>query len=142
MIVDANLLLYAVDSDSPHHRAASRWWTEALNGSVAIGLPWQTIGAFVRIATNPRVYQRPLSGLAAWGHVDDWLAAEPTWIPPATEETARLYGILAAQVDITGNLVTDAMLAAIAMERGVEVCSADADFARFPGVRWSNPLVP
>lgn len=142
MIVDANLLLYAIDSSSRFHVAAAAWLESVLNGDVAVGLPWQTIGAFVRISTHPRVLENPLSGAAAWSFVDEWLATAPAWIPPATEATARIYGQLCSQTSITGNLVPDAMLAALAIERGVEIVSHDADFARFPGVRWRNPIGP
>ncbi|HWL42799.1 MAG TPA: TA system VapC family ribonuclease toxin [Ilumatobacter sp.] len=140
MIVDANLLLYASDATSPFHARSAAWLIDTLDGDVAVGLPWQTLGAFVRIATNPRITTTPLTGLRAWEQVERWLAADATWIPPATGATARIYGELARRVEITANLVPDAMLAALAIENGVEVASADADFARFPGVRWHNPL--
>ncbi len=140
MIVDANLLLYAVDERSPHHEAAARWLLDALNGARRVGLPWQTIGAFLRIVTHPRVSTSPLSAGAAQDHVDRWLRAESAWIPPATAATARIYSALAVRHGITGNLVPDAQLASIAIEHGVEVASADTDFARWPEVRWNNPL--
>lgn len=140
MLLDANLLLYAVDRSSPDHDAAADWLTEILNGAERVGLPWQTIGAFLRISTHPRVTTHPLDGAAAWSHVADWLAAAPVWIPPATERTARVYERLVGARPITGNLVPDAMLAALAIEVGVEVCTADTDFGRFPEVRWRNPL--
>ena len=104
------------------------------------GLPWQTIGAFVRISTHPRVSERPLTGEQACAYVQAWLDAGPTWIPPATESTGRQYGALTRLMPITANLVTDAMLAALALEFGLELLSADGDFARFPDLRWRNPL--
>lgn len=140
MIVDANVLLYAVDRSSPYHAAAADWLTGALRGDRRVGLPWQTLGAFLRIATHPRVTARPLTADDAQSHVDDWLAAEPVWVPPATERTATVYGQLARRHHVTGNLVSDALLAALALEFGVEVVSADSDFARFVGVRWVNPI--
>ncbi len=140
MIVDANLLLYAVDESSIHNAAAASWLEEVLHGDSRVGLPWQTIGAFLRIATHPRVTERPLSAADAWRYVEDWLAAPVVWIPPATELTARVYARLCDQVEITGNLVSDAQLAALAVEHGVEMISADTDFMRFPGLRWTNPL--
>lgn len=139
MIVDANLLLYAVDSSSPHHRTASRWIEEILSGPQRVGLPWQTIGAFLRIATHPRVTTHPLDSATAWSFVRDWLAQPQVWIPPAGERTAEILGELLAQ-GLTGNLVPDAQLAALAMEHGVAVASNDSDFARFPTCRWFNPL--
>ena len=140
MIVDANLLLYAVDENSTHNAAAAAWLEETLDGDSRVGLPWQTIGAFLRIVTHPRVTENPLSGADAWRYVKDWLAVPVVWIPPATEITARVYARLCAQVEITGNLVPDAQLAALAVEHGVEIASADTDFMRFPGLRWTNPL--
>ena len=141
-MVDANLLLYAVDSGSPFNGRASAWLEEVLNGDRRVGLAWQTIGAFLRISTHPRVATNPLRSADAWGFVTDWLASDPVWIPPATERTAAVYGRLVVELDITGNLVTDAQLAALAIEHGLVVCSADTDFARFPGLRWENPLRP
>lgn len=141
MLLDANLLLYAVDARSPFNAAASAWLGGLLNGDVRVGIPWQTIGAFVRISTHPRISERPLTGEQAWGYIERWLEAAPVWIPAATEMTARRYGELAKLVSITGNLATDGLLAALALEHGLELLSADTDFARFPGLRWRNPLM-
>lgn len=140
MIVDANLLLYAVDEKSTHNPTAAVWLQETLDGDSRVGLPWQTIGAFLRIVTHPRVTENPLSGTEAWRYVQEWLAVPVVWIPPATEITARVYARLCAQVEISGNLVPDAQLAALAIEHGVEIASADTDFMRFPGIRLTNPL--
>jgi toxin-antitoxin system PIN domain toxin len=140
MIVDANLLLYAVDEASVHNAAAAAWLEETLDGDSRVGIPWQTIGAFLRIVTHPRVADNPLSPAEAWGYVAEWLAAPVVWIPPATDATARVYAKLCAQVEITGNLVPDAQPAALALEHGVEIASADTDFMRFPGLRRMNPL--
>lgn len=140
MIVDANLLLYAVDENSSHNAIAGYWLVEVLGGDSRVGLPWQTIGAFLRIATHPRIVESPLSAAEAWSYVAEWLAVPVVWIPPATETTARVYARLCEQVDITANLVPDAQLAALAIEHGVEIASADTDFMRFPGLRWTNPL--
>ena len=140
MLLDANLLLYAVDLSSPHHDHAARWLEQILNGDRRVGFPWQTIGAFVRIITHPRIARDPLTSTQAWGYIDQWLATGPAWIPPATERTARVLGSLATTMSITGNLVPDAQLAALAIEHGLEVMSADTDFAKFSDVRWRNPL--
>lgn len=140
MLVDANILLYAVDRSSGLHKPASAWLTEVLNGRRRVGLPWQSIGAFLRIVTHPRVTTNPLTGGQAWSFVEAWLDADPSWIPPATERTAAVYGELAGAVGMTGNLVPDAMLAALALEHGLTVMSADTDFGRFPGLAWDNPL--
>lgn len=140
MLVDANLLLYAVDSTSAPHEKASDWLVDALHGDRRVGLPWQTIGAFLRISTHPRVMADPLSAAAAWAYVEAWLAAAPTWIPPASERTAAVLGRLVTRTPATANLVTDALLAALAIEHGLVVQTADTDFGRFPDVRWENPL--
>jgi toxin-antitoxin system PIN domain toxin len=140
MLLDANLLLYATDSNSPNYERAAAWLTETLNGNRRVGLPWQTIGAFLRISTHPRIATTPLAPTEAWSYVESWLAADPVWVPPATERTAQVLADLVQEVGATGNLVTDAQLAALALEHGLTVLSADTDFARFPGLRWANPL--
>lgn len=140
MLLDANLLLYSVDRRSPSFEAASRWLEDVLNGVQRVGVPWQTIGAFLRISTHPRVSANPLSGERAWTFVRSWLSCDPVWIPPATERTAAVLERLVRDTPATGNLVTDAQLAALAIEHGLVLCSADTDFARFAGLRWRNPL--
>ena len=142
MLVDANLLLYATDSSSPDHEIASSWLTTALNGDRRVGIPWQSIGAFLRISTHPRVVRHPFTGAQAWSIARNWLSADPVWIPPATERTARTYGQLSESFSITANLVPDAQLAALAIEHGLTIYSADSDFARFPGLNWVNPMRP
>ena len=139
MIVDANLLLYAVDQNSPHHQSASAWVESVMSGPKRIGLPWQTIGAFLRIVTHPRVTTNPLDSATAWGFVSEWLVQPQVWIPPAGERTAQILGRLLAD-GVTGNLIPDAQLASLAIEYGVPVASNDSDFARFPECRWFNPL--
>ena len=140
MLLDANLLLYAVDARSPHHQAAAEWLESTLNGDQRVGIPWQTIGAFLRISTHPRVWPNPLSAEEALRYTSAWLDAEVVWIPPATAQTARVLRDLAQRYHVTGNLVTDAQLAALAIEHGLELLSADTDFARFKELRWRNPL--
>jgi uncharacterized protein len=140
MLVDANLLIYAVDSTSPYNAEASEWLESILNGDRRVGIPWQTIGAFLRITTHPRITTTPLQAEAAWAFVDRWLSADPSWIPPATESTAAVLASVLARTPMTGNLIPDAQLAALAIEHGLVVYSADTDFVRFPDVRWHNPL--
>lgn len=142
MLIDANLLLYATDETSERYAAAAEWLEATLNGDRRVGIPWQSIGAFLRISTHPRVAIRPLKGTEAWNFVNDWMQADPVWIPPATERTASVLAGLMRSVPVTGNLVTDAQLAALALEHGLAVYSADSDFARFPGLEWVNPLQP
>lgn len=141
MLLDANLLLYAVDARSPHNEAAATWLAAALNGDRRVALPWQTIGAFLRIITHPRVTRHPLTGTEAWAFAQAWLDAPPTWVPPATERTAAILAELHGQMAVTGNLVPDAQLAALAIEHGLTVMTADTDFGRFPDLDWRNPLV-
>ncbi len=140
MLLDANLLLYAVHKGADRHDAAAAWLTEQLNGSRRVGLPWSSLGAFLRISTHPRAFPRPLSPATAWERVSDWLAAPVAWTPEPGPEHARILGELVARHDVRGNLVPDAMLAALAIEHGLTLCSSDTDFARFPGVRWEDPL--
>lgn len=140
MLLDANLLLYAVHERAPQHEAAKAWLTEQLNGPRRIGLPWQTLTAFLRISTHPRAFARPLPPAIAWERITDWLAAPAAWIPQPGPEHARLLGGLVVTREIRGNLVPDAQLAALALEHGLTVCSTDTDFARFTEVGWSNPL--
>ena len=141
MLLDANLLLYSVDGSSRHHRRCLEWVSFAFGGQRRIALPWQTIGAFLRISTHPRVFSRPLTIEDAWAAVEQWLAAPVCWVPAATDATAQILGDLVRRTDARGNLVTDAQLAAMAMEHGLSVVSVDSDFARFPGLRWTNPLI-
>jgi toxin-antitoxin system PIN domain toxin len=139
MIVDANILLYAVDETARQHGRAKAFLEEYLNGDVRIGIPWQSIAAFLRIATHPRVMSAPLTAAAAVTFVDDWLAAPATWLPDVTSRTWTILRDLVTTHGLTGNLIPDAHLAALAIEYGVPVASADSDFARFPEVRWVNP---
>ncbi len=140
MLVDANLLLYAVDSESPFHEKSADWMEASLNGPRRLGFPWASLLAFLRISTHPRALARPLDAATAWRFVEDWLAAEPAWIPtPGGRHRVVLAGLL-EKYDVRGNLVPDTHLAALAIEHGVAVCSADTDFARFTEVRWENPL--
>lgn len=140
MLVDANLLLYAVDSQSAHNLRATRWLTEQLNGAQRVGMPWASLAAFVRIATHPRAAAKPLAPDEAWDFVERWLSVSTVWIPVPTEGHAQIFGDLVKKYRLAGNLVPDGHLAALAIEHGLEVCSADSDFARFSEIRWRNPL--
>jgi uncharacterized protein len=140
MLIDASLLLFAVDRSSPFHEAAAVWLTGVLNGSRRVGIPWPSLAAFVRISTHPRASERPLSPEVAWRHVEAWLACDPVWIPGPTERHAETLGGFVVSYQLRGNLVSDAHLAALASEHGLTVFSADTDFARFREIRWVNPL--
>ncbi|MFD2420113.1 TA system VapC family ribonuclease toxin [Amycolatopsis pigmentata] len=139
MIVDANVLLYAVDRGSAFHEPSKSWLERALNGPTRVGFPWVSLTAFQRIATHPRIAANPLNPQVAWSHIEDWLEADQAWVPHSGERHAEIFGRLLVEGDLHGNLVTDAHLAALAIEHGVGVCSFDSDFARFPQVMWANP---
>ena len=140
MLVDANILLFAVDETSRFHERAARWLAERLGGPQRVGLPWQSLVAFLRISTHPRAAEHPLSPREAWSYVEDWVTAETAWIPGPTERHAEVLGSLVDSYQLRGNLISDAHLAALAIEHGLTVCSADTDFARFSEIRWENPI--
>jgi toxin-antitoxin system PIN domain toxin len=141
-MVDANILLYSVDAESIFHDAARAWLEETLNGPTRVGLPWASLLAFQRISTHPRAAASPLSPGQAWSYISDWLGAEATWVPAPGGRHAEILHRLIVDGDLRGNLVTDAHLAALAIEHGVGVCSTDSDFARFPELTWVNPAAP
>jgi toxin-antitoxin system PIN domain toxin len=139
-VPDVNLLIYAINDRSPGHAGALAWWNATLSGSETVGLPWSVLLGFVRVTTSPSVLVVPLKADAALSYVDRWLARRNTTI---IEPTGRHTAILRDLLDRTGtggNLVSDAHLAALAIEHGAELASADRDFGRFPGLRWVNPL--
>ena len=140
MLVDANLLLFSVDSTSVFHVTAARWIDEQLNGERRVAIPWESLTAFARIATNPRATERPLKPAEAWQFVDDWLAQPVVWVPVPTEDHSVVLGGLVRKYNLGANLIPDAHLAALAIEHGLEICSADTDFARFAEIRWRNPI--
>jgi toxin-antitoxin system PIN domain toxin len=140
MLVDANILLYAVDETSASHDAAANWLFDQLNGVRRVGLPWQSLIAFLRISTHPRAVEHPLSPSKAWGFVEAWLAAEAAWIPLPTERHRDVLGALITAYSLRGNLVSDAEMAALAIEHGLTIVSADTDFARFSEIRWEDPV--
>lgn len=140
MLIDANILLFAVDENSRFHPAARHWLEERLRGAERVALPWQSLGAFLRLSTNSRVYPRPLAPEVAWSQVSAWLALDTVWIPHPGPSYAEILGRLVVEYEIRGNLMPDAQLAALAVEHGLPVCSADTDFARFTEIAWVNPL--
>lgn len=142
MLVDANILLYAVDSDSRFHHAARQWLENAINGTRRVGIPWQSLTAFVRIATHPRALREPLLPAEAWAFVEEWLDAPVTWSPEPGRAHREILGGLVQNLELRGNLVSDAGLAALCLEHGLTMVSADSDFARFPALTWVNPVLP
>lgn len=140
ILVDANLLLYAANHAAPEHDRARDWLDARLNGSVAVGLPWPSLLAFVRLATNPIVMRNAATPAQAWRQVDEWLACEPVWVPQPGDEHRLLLGPFLGASWMTSRLVADAHLAALAIEHGLTLQSTDGDFARFPNLKWENPL--
>lgn len=140
IVPDVNLLLYATIDAFAEHAAARRWWEERLNGEAEIGLAGPALFGFVRIATNPRLLDPPLP-------VDDCLACVESWLErpqvsflvPGPRHVELAFGLL-RQLGVAANLTTDVQLAALAIEYQAELHSNDADFARFPRLRWINPL--
>lgn len=139
-LVDLNLLLYAVNRDLPQHRAAHAWWQGRLQGDESVGLSWSVITGFLRITTHALVFEHPLPSERAMAIVDSWLTHPNVEIVSPGPEHWRLLQALLNEAGTAGNLTTDAHLAALAIEYGAELESTDADFARFRGLRWSNPL--
>lgn len=140
MLLDANLLLYAVDRTSRFHEAAADWLTEQLNGPRRVGIPWQSLVAFLRISTHPRASESPLTPEDAVRYVEDWLAADAVWTPVPGPRHGELLADLIERHELRGNLLSDAHLAALAVEHGLPLVSADSDFARFTELRWINPF--
>jgi len=142
MLVDANILLYAVDEESRFHQLAREWLNTALNGARRVGVPWASLTAFVRISTHPRALTSPLQPAEAWELVEDWLDAPAAWVPAPGIGHRAILGRLIADLDLRGGLVSDAVLAALCIEHGLQIVSADTDFARFPELTWLNPVAP
>jgi hypothetical protein len=140
MLIDASVLLYAADSASPFHERVATWLEGVLNGPRRVGFAWPSITAFLRIVTHARALDRPLTAEQAWIYVEEWLTCDNAWIPQPTASHAAVLGGLITSAGLRGNLISDAHLAAIAIEHGLQVCSADTDFARFSQVSWVNVL--
>jgi toxin-antitoxin system PIN domain toxin len=138
-VVDANVLLYAVNEDSPHHAEARGWLDSSLAGTETIGFAWVVLLAFLRLSTRPRLFPRPLGLDEAGDVIEAWLAQPPAVVPhPTTRHLALLRGLLEA-TGSAANLVNDAHVAALALEHDAVVVSYDADYARFEGVPWEKP---
>jgi uncharacterized protein len=141
-ILDANVLLYAYNADAPQHPVAAPWLSELVESGEAIGLPWVTVWAFVRIATNSRIWPNPLSAKQVFAIVEEWIAQPGVVVLQPGPRHAEILKRLIIEHSVTGPLVTDAVLAALALENGAFLASTDQDFRRFPELRWTNPLSP
>jgi uncharacterized protein len=140
ILIDVNILVYATDSSASQHVATREWLDRKLSNTDRVGLPWASLLGFLRLATSARIFPRPLTMADAWKTVSQWLACEPVWIPLPTERHAEVLRNLLAEPGVYGNLVSDAHLAALAIEHGLTLCSTDGDFARFRQLKWMNPL--
>jgi len=140
-LLDANILLYAYDSDSAQHFACRTWLEAVFNAEETLALPWQTLLAFVRIATNPRAVQRPLTASEACGIVDSWLQRPNVVVLDAGERFWEIFQAQMVEAQVRGPLVTDAALAALALEHGATLCSTDRDFRRFRALKLLDPSV-
>ena len=140
IVPDTNLLVYAYNDAAPWHEAARRWWEGLVNSSERVGVPWVVSTGFVRLMTHSRVLTSPIAAADAVGHVRDWFQhPHVTPLNPGADHLTHVRRILDA-CGVGGDLVTDAHVAALAIEYQAEVHSNDGDFARFPGLRWRNPL--
>lgn len=140
ILVDANILLYAEDSLQSRHQRARSWWDDQLSGTGAVCLCWTVLSAFIRIGTNPRIFEHPLSLEQALVRVQSWLDQPCTRVVRPTERHWTVFKQLLTDGQAVANLVTDAHLAALAIEHGCELASTDSDFARFPKLKWRNPI--
>lgn len=141
ILLDVNVLVYAHDETSKYHYKTRTWWENQLNGSRLIGLSWVGLLGFIRLLTNPRIYQSPYSPPEILAIVKTWLEQPHVKIIHPSENHFTLLANLVEKVGTAGNLTTDAHLAALAIERGLILQTTDADFARFPGLKWNNPLI-
>ena len=140
ILVDSNLLIYAVHEGSAHHKAAREWLDARLSEPGRVGLPWSSLLSFLRLITNPRIFEKPAAVSDAWACVEGWLDSPNVWIPLPTEGYRPVLAGLLKTLDRGANLVPDAEVAALSIEHGLTLCTADRGFARFPGLKWVNPL--
>ena len=140
IVVDANILIYAVNEDAPLNRKAKLWLQSVISGPATVGLPWNVLLAFLRLTTRPSFFRRPLSVEIALDLISSWLDQPSVTVVHAGPEHLRILRDLLMPTGSGGNLTSDAHLAALAIEHGAELCSSDSDFARFRGLKWINPL--
>jgi toxin-antitoxin system PIN domain toxin len=141
-LLDVNVLVNAVNTDSADHTRMKTWLEARLQSQDVVALPWAVLKGFVRITTSPRILSKPLHLDVALRVVEDWLNLPNVRVLQPTDRHMNSFGAMCRAANATGNLVTDAHLAALATEHGCELASSDTDFAKFPGLRWINPLMP
>ena len=142
LLPDINVLIYAYTPGSPHHQLAREWWESAMNGDRPIGLAWATVLGFIRLTTHPAIRPGGASVPDSLDRVETWLNQPCVEVLTPGERHAEILIGFLTQLGTAGNLTTDAHLAALAIEYHAELVSTDADFARFPGLRWFNPIRP
>lgn len=140
IVLDANVLLYAYDAAAPHHKKARLWLEDAFSGETAVGLPWQTVGAFLRIVTNRKLPGARATVETAAHIVDQWLEQPNVRLLAQGDGHWPILRQTMIDGQASGPLATDAQLAALTIEYGGTLHTTDRDFARFPGLRWMNPL--
>jgi uncharacterized protein len=140
ILVDGNLLIYARVASLPQHQAAHEWLDRRLNDPARVGLPWPSLLSFLRVVTNPRIFERPEAVSSAWGQVEAWLGCPNVWIPQPGEDHRVILAQMLARLGGGANLIPDAHLAALAVEHGLTLCSTDGDFGRFGELKWENPI--
>lgn len=140
IVPDINLLLYAYDADSPFHAKAAAWWQGCLSGTQPVGLLPVVVFGFVRIGTNVRAFQHPMTPSEVAEHVRAWLEQPPVeMLDPGPDQVERVLKLLEG-LGTAGNLVTDAQIAAATLDHDAVLHTSDADFVRFGGLRWFNPI--
>ena len=141
-LLDTNILIYAADADSAHHREIKSWLDALFICGEQVAMPWESLLGYARVLTNPRIFPSPVRLSEVWTQIESWTAMPNVWIPQATERHAKILGELLAQPGLGHRHIHEAHLAALAIEHGLILCSTDMDFGRFPHLRWENPLLP
>ena len=139
-IVDINLLIYAINKDTPHHPKAKKWLEDSLSSDEPFGFAWIVILGFLRIITSGRIMPNPLAPEVAMEMIDDWLKQPPSHTVVPTRQHWTIYKELLTPLGTAANLTSDAHLAALSIEHGARLYSTDNDFSRFQSLRWTNPL--
>jgi len=140
ILVDVNLLVYVINEDSPFHKQAIAWWNHQLQSGDIVGLSWNSLYGFLRVITNIKVIPKPLSLETALRRVEEWLALPQVRVLQPTDNHFQIFRGLLQAKEATPKLISDSHFAALAIEYDCELQSMDKDFARFPGLRWQNPL--
>ena len=140
ILIDVNLLIYATHEFMLEHKLAKAWLEEVLNSQNRVAIPWSNLLAFIRISSNPRIFDSPLSTKEAVEQVKTWYSLENVWVPQPGKNYFEILTELLLQSNASGNLVSDAHLAALSIEHGLTLYSTDSDFAKFKVLKWVNPL--